>query len=76
MESVGKQLKTKEEIEAYMSDMESLGMLDPSCQMCRNIFYPAVQDGRFISSVFAPSHKPSRYCESGKRPHCTCDRCF
>lgn len=25
---------------------------------------------------FAPSHTPSAYCASGKRPHCTCDTCF
>ena len=23
-----------------------------------------------------PSHDASRHCESGKRPHCTCDACF
>lgn len=23
-----------------------------------------------------PSHTPSERCESGKRPHCTCDVCF
>ena len=23
-----------------------------------------------------PSHTPSERCESGKRPHCTCDACF
>jgi hypothetical protein len=23
-----------------------------------------------------PSHTPSKNCESGKRPHCTCDVCF
>lgn len=23
-----------------------------------------------------PSHNPSPFCESGKRPHCTCDRCW
>lgn len=23
-----------------------------------------------------PSHTPSERCESGKRPHCTCDTCF
>ncbi len=25
---------------------------------------------------FGPPHKPSTYCESGKKPHCTCDACF
>jgi hypothetical protein len=23
-----------------------------------------------------PPHDPSRFCESGKRNHCTCDVCF
>ena len=23
-----------------------------------------------------PPHDPSPRCESGKRPHCTCDTCF
>lgn len=23
-----------------------------------------------------PSHTPSAACESGKRPHCTCDTCY
>lgn len=23
-----------------------------------------------------PSHDPSPNCESGKKPHCTCDVCF
>lgn len=23
-----------------------------------------------------PPHTPSKNCESGKRPHCTCDICF
>lgn len=23
-----------------------------------------------------PKHDPSPRCESGKRPHCTCDICF
>lgn len=28
-------------------------------------------------SVFGgPSHGNSSYCQSGKRPHCTCDWCF
>jgi hypothetical protein len=25
---------------------------------------------------FGPFHDPSPRCESGKRPHCTCDICF
>lgn len=26
--------------------------------------------------AFFPNHFGSRMCESGGRPHCTCDRCF
>jgi hypothetical protein len=25
---------------------------------------------------YGPSHDPSPRCQSGKRPHCTCDTCF
>lgn len=32
-----------------------------------------VSQGR---TAFAPNHEASRSCQSGKRPHCTCDRCF
>lgn len=28
------------------------------------------------SSQWGPPHDPSPRCESGKRPHCTCDMCF
>lgn len=26
--------------------------------------------------TFFPPHDPANDCESGKGPHCTCDRCF
>jgi hypothetical protein len=29
-----------------------------------------------IASEIMPPHDPSPRCESGKRPHCTCDICF
>ena len=30
-----------------------------------------------VNSVFGgPSHRNSSFCESGRRPHCTCDMCF
>lgn len=29
------------------------------------------------SSVFGgPRHEPSKFCKSGKHPHCSCDTCF
>lgn len=37
----------------------------PDCKTCQD---PAQRGG--------PSHDPSRNCESGKRPHCSCDTCF
>lgn len=33
-------------------------------------------DMRAKGTTFFPRHKPSSYCLSGKRPHCTCDWCF
>ena len=53
--------------------LEKIGYLDPNCKSCQEIFYPAYWKGM---TPFAPSHKPSDRCESGKRPHCTCDVCF
>lgn len=53
-----------------LARMEEMGHLDPRCSKCREFYdHP---DGM----PFAPDHKPSDACESGKRPHCTCDRCF
>lgn len=31
---------------------------------------------RKTGTYFHPSHDPSSQCQSGKRPHCTCDTCF
>ncbi len=33
---------------------------------------------RYIADkqTFYPPHFASRGCESGKKPHCTCDTCF
>jgi hypothetical protein len=28
------------------------------------------------NDLMMPYHTPSPRCESGKRPHCTCDTCF
>jgi hypothetical protein len=30
----------------------------------------------YPEGTFAPSHWPSTMCQSGARPHCTCDACF
>ncbi len=45
--------------------------LDPDCKSCKE-FYNAANP----LLVHAPRHKASSRCESGKRPHCTCDTCF
>jgi len=60
----------------YMMEMEDAGLLSPECATCNEHFYPAIKRGQKICEVFAPSHKASDKCESGKHPHCTCDTCF
>lgn len=47
-----------------------LGAYDPACAMCAKVAaHPTL-------SPFQPSHKPSGGCGSGKRPHCSCPRCW
>lgn len=53
--------------------LEGMGQLDPMCQGCKEHYAWIKAHG---SLPFAPSHKASTWCESGKRPHCSCDRCF
>lgn len=43
----------------------NVGTRVPGCKTCDD---PTYTQG--------PDHTPSRNCESGKRPHCTCDTCF
>lgn len=62
------------EIQEYIKKLEELGEIDPNCDYCKSIFYPQLEAGH--KSVFAPRHKASRHCESGKHAHCTCDTCF
>jgi len=61
-----------------IAQLESIGHLDPTCRTCQADFYPFYRErwAPGMSGPFAPSHQPSRNCESGKRPHCTCDVCF
>lgn len=63
--------RTPAELIAYL---QSIGELDPTCQMCIRLFYPELIAGQGMP--FAPGHKASRNCESGKRPHCSCSVCF
>lgn len=51
--------------------MMSRGDLDPDCPGCQSRY--AAEDP---TMVFAPHHKASDRCQSGKRNHCTCDTCF
>ena len=64
------------EIETYIKELESKGWIEPNCKSCKAYFYPELQKGNKFSSIFAPGHKPSSRCESGKHPHCSCDTCF
>lgn len=63
---------------AEIQRLEALGFLDPSCPSCQKYEYPFLRDEwqPGMSRPMSPSHKPSPHCESGKRPHCTCDLCF
>ena len=70
-------MTSKEKIQ----QLEDRGDLDPTCKMCTKIFYPYYKnewsDVRACKSTpFAPHHKASKYCLSGKNNHCTCDTCF
>lgn len=38
------------------------------CEPCQTFLHTKV--------TFFPPHVASRRCESGRRPHCSCDRCF
>ena len=58
--------------EQVIARLEASGDLDPECAFCQRIYaYPGMP-----YDVFAPSHKASPRCESGRYPHCSCDRCF
>lgn len=54
--------------------LEKAGDLDPNCETCRTHFYPAIRAGKGMP--FAPRHRASSMCPSGKRTHCSCDTCF
>jgi len=65
-----------ENVEDYISDLELEGHLKKDCLSCQAYFYPKLKLGVMFTSIHAPRHKPSNRCESGQRPHCTCDTCF
>lgn len=78
---VENKLEVEEQLDMKVSDetreemiarWEKEGYLDPTCLGCKEYYeYPGMPTG-----VFAPRHSASTRCESGKRPHCTCDTCF
>lgn len=65
-----------DEVVKYIEDLETKGYIDPDCRMCNEVFYPQLIEGKTFTEIFAPRHKASGYCRSGKYPHCTCDTCF
>jgi len=63
-----------ETMEERIAWWEQVGSLDPQCSFCRREFYDKTPRPDHLP--FMPHHKASDRCESGKRPHCTCDTCF
>lgn len=72
-------LPLQERREAMIARLEAMGHLDPHCRGCEEQYnhYRTVWDGETVrDSAFAPHHVPSPYCQSGRRPHCTCGSCW
>lgn len=50
------------------------------CAECAARLYvlgcPTCEREKAAGNAFFPRHEASRRCESGKRPHCSCDTCF
>lgn len=64
-------LRTGETRDQVIARWEREGRIAVGCEGCASIY--AAEDPY---SVTAPPHTASKNCESGKRPHCTCDVCF
>jgi hypothetical protein len=62
--------ETREEM---LRRWEAEGLCDPTCSGCA--IYYETPDKR-PSQIMHPHHVPSKSCESGKHPHCTCDTCW
>lgn len=63
--------------EEYIKRLENVGFLDPDCDTCKKVYYPIIRTNYILGkSLRFPGHVASKGCESGKRPHCTCDACF
>jgi len=61
---------------SYIKALEMKGLVEPDCAMCNEVFYPKLKEGVKMMDIFAPRHKASENCKSGKHDHCTCDTCF
>jgi hypothetical protein len=61
-------------VEEWIEQLEAEGHLDPTCPTCIKVFYPHMR--AHDEFPFAPHHKASARCESGRRPHCSCGTCF
>lgn len=64
------------EILEYILKLEEDGLIDRFCKTCEKIFIPQLKEGKKICDIFAPRHKASDRCQSGKHAHCSCDTCF
>lgn len=62
-------IETREEM---VKRWEASGWLKQDCARCKKFY---ASPGK-PTDVHGPSHRASDRCESGKRPHCTCDTCF
>lgn len=60
--------------EQCLTRLEAMGELDPTCAGCLERYSAPTRDAIF--GVFAPRHKASNRCESGKYAHCSCSVCF
>ncbi len=63
-------LATEETKEQRLARLEAQGIIFKDCPYCREWYeHPT-------GNPAAPRHQASASCESGKRPHCTCDTCW
>jgi len=63
-------------IQVFITQFEREKELDPNCKTCVEVFYAQLLAGKNFSDIFAPRHKASDKCKSGKHTHCSCDTCF
>ncbi len=56
--------------EERLARWQAAGLYDPACPGCAAVpAHPTL-------SPFQPAHRSGARCQSGGRPHCTCDACF